>query len=269
MKTTFSPTYSHSEFYADSNETQEAESLDILASETEHGTYVGVSGLQNYSMIAARKSTDAVFVDINETTCKLHRAVKAAFAELHQSAVETPDEQKAFFIQKFLIELDKAGLGISGELKERIQNAELSWLHNTEDFLHVKIMFDNNRVEIINLNLASDALIAHLTERKVDAIYISNVADWLIENSEELKALDNNLRELAEKNPELRIIYSDGTLRLDETEKMNYHPIVRNISVGYRPDIVITPIRQGIMNDPAMLSRMIKFQTIMDTSLAN
>lgn len=269
MKTTTS-TYSHPVFYAESNETQAAESLDFLTSGTEPGTYVGVSGLQNYSMIAARKSTDAIFVDINDTTCRLHEAVKAAFSEFRKSfdpETADPEAMKAF-AQKFLQELDKAELSIPDELRERIQKAELYWLQNIDRFLHIKNMFDNDRVEIRNLNLASNALIDHLKERKIDVIYISNVADWLIEKPQELSALDSNLQKLAEINPQIRIIYSDGTLKIDANDTMSYHPIVRNVSVGYRSDIVITPIREHFM-EPAMHSLVTKFQTIIDTSFEN
>lgn len=260
-----SPTYSHCTFYPDTNEQCDPETLPFLDSSPKGGTYFGVSGMQNYALMAQLEATDAILGDINETTCNFHRAIQAAFSQLSQTS--DTDEVKREFAQKLLQELDARKLILPAGFREKIQKIQLDWLNNTQHFLHVKAMFDNGRVEILNLNIASSKLITCLEVKNPTAIYISNVADWLMEKLIELNALNANLQQLAAQHPGLRIIYSDGTLQIDETTRtMSYHPIVRKVSVGYRDDLLFTAQRMTFIQDPSLLNLVKKFQTILDTA---
>ena len=212
--------------YLLSNEENQLATTHILEKDNKisGAVHIGVGGWQNYDMIVARDSDCAILVDINEATCQLHEMTRDAILQ-----AGSIDE----FIEIFLTKLEASGLKVKSGTLDQIKNKELYWLQKPSRFEKIKEMFRQDKIKISRANIASPEfidLISVIPPEKRDTLYISNVADWLVENPVELDALDHQLRILTSQNPRMKIVYADGTFK---DGVMNHYPMYRKISKGY------------------------------------
>ena len=251
---TFAKTYCNfSEVYIRSNETNQAEVAEKLQGCVRDSNFihVGVSGMQNYDFIARLRPQYAMLIDINEATCLFHSLIKEAILS---------SENVNEFIEYITKKLSQSDFQISEAHIRAFQEKKDFWLQD-DNFQYIREMFQRGDIKIQNVNIAdertSEMLESYCEEKRaqVGSIYISNVADWLIDNLDELFSMETNIQKLKGKRDEMIVIYSDGTLRLHENN-LEHHPIVQKISCLARDSFTLyTEIRKHFMTTGALTRR--------------
>ena len=144
--------------------------------------HVGVAGLFNLDVIAARRSFYGVMVDRDNKISRFFEEL----GRIIQGASTRED-----FITKFLefIESPKgSGYISSKELRKDLLNPN-GWLANEESFAYIKKMFQEKRLFFYRVDLRNNDVFGKISEwldengLRVDTLYISNIRDWFFKNS--------------------------------------------------------------------------------------
>ncbi len=258
--TSFAQPYTNfNEIYPRSNETNQEIVAQRLQETAQEGNYlhVGVSGMQNYNFIVLSKAKYAMLLDINNATCFFHQKIK----ETIQIAENVDD-----FVSRFLKTLEENNIKINDEHKCAIKEKKDLWL-KSENWTIIKKMFQEENIEILNINIAEDEArkkikkFYKLKHASLRTLYISNVADWLIDNKVELNNLQKNIDSLYKKNSNLIIIYSDGTLKVDKGQ-LEHHPIVQKIAFLKKEPLfsLYTKDRLSLLNNNVFTRRSKDYQ---------
>lgn len=172
--------------------------------------HFGFSTLFNYDVIAAKESEIAIICDISEVVFKYHSIIKKSILK-----AQTKEEFVKIVLQeiedsKILEEFTEEYLAkISSDIKkEEVWKYFLnentrkgSFLNDDKSFLHIKTMYQNNKIFHINLNAADKndnfLILSKWFEMKdyyVDTIYLSNIFEWL--GSDDKKIFLQNIKHL-------------------------------------------------------------------------
>ena len=171
------------------------------------GAYLGVGTHQNFTYIAAARSTEAFIVDRSPlaiNTLRAHRLV-----HLHK---ETPDQYIDFWsknghlameeVKKWGLSKDELtkvesivvpygeGIGLDlffdrEDIRKKSETLKSSWLASEEDYSFIRQKFLDDRIHIVNADLQNvhimDQIGARLRQlgHAVNVIYSSNVEDHL------------------------------------------------------------------------------------------
>lgn len=147
--------------------------------------HIGVSGLFNYDIIAARKSHGAILWDINEETQILHKLVQTTicdsataekfitkFAQIVQNVSnQTFVERNPYFLEDLRYEASK----------------QASWLAREESYQHIRSLYQKNCVHIGYGNWLDSSLLLRVANWVcrnswiLDTVYLSNCGDtnWM------------------------------------------------------------------------------------------
>ena len=151
--------------------------------------HVGVAGLFNLDMIAARRSEGAVMCDINPLQEALWELVGISlhWSENRQDFINNISSYLPAFGQPPSRFSDTGANQYNAEqIKDYLQkelDRPASWLHSEESFQHVKHLFDDHKAGFYNLR-PDQAMSKHMTlphtldsmNLHVDTLYPSNVA---------------------------------------------------------------------------------------------
>lgn len=164
--------------------TLSAQALD----DNRHTCHVGVSGLFNYDMMAARKSGFAILLDINPNVIKVHKIVIELLKDMD---IATRHD----FMAKFMTRLrsDSVNLMVFDlrlfQALERQLEQEHTWLGTDEAFEHIRLLAIADRIVPIELSLADTKNLAAIAQAirsadyRVDTLYTSNVIEWIMQAS--------------------------------------------------------------------------------------
>lgn len=147
--------------------------------------HIGVSGLFNYDVVAARKSDFALLIDINKNTVALHWLT---IMILQDTKIHTRQQ----FIKALMHNLREykrelfifSGSSISNLPQELTRKG--SWLESDEKFSYIQQMAVENRIMPTLLSIsdrdALQKLAAIIKENgfRLDTLYTSNVIEWLL-----------------------------------------------------------------------------------------
>lgn|GEM_PF-5428081 len=194
----------------------------------ENDAHVGVSGWQNYDLCIAGRSKFLLLVDINGCECLIHELTGKAIL-----AAKDVDD----FVSKILEAFKKeTRFKIRPEDIDNIQNKKIFWLQTPGGFDKIKKLYNEGKVKIKHFNIADPESANRIVNclqnngiQTIHTLYISNVADWLIENPDELRSLDKNVKSLKDKYPSMHVVYSDGTLTKETVAACKYYPMKRKI----------------------------------------
>lgn len=161
------------------------DTLQTLPKRRGHRLHIGVSGLFNYDIIAARKSDGAILWDINEETQRLHKLVQATI----YTSVTSED-----FITKFaktiqtifnrtLLERNPCFLE---DLRYEASN-RTSWLAQEDSYQHIRSLYQKHCVHIGYGNWLDGPALGRVTNWvrqnnwSLDTAYLSNCGDasWM------------------------------------------------------------------------------------------
>ncbi len=208
--------------FANSNESHYGDVLEILRQqkdETSKGLHIGVSGMQNLDMMAARSSQWGMLIDINKRSAEFFRLIKGIF--LHN-----PQVSRKEFKQELLRQMDSHPLNYRNVIHYYFaspsdktdllstMDGEGSWLASEDRFNHIKQMFIEGRIAIISGNIGDENLFKQILQwmRKygvrLDTFYVSNTSDYAKMRT---RSFLNNIHTLSD----------DRTLILDSSKDLN------------------------------------------------
>jgi len=159
--------------------------------------HVGVSGLQNLDMIAARRSNFGVLIDINPNMQKVMKIAR-------DICCSKPKVSRQDFVSTFInqtstdLELwdDEAKKEFQISNFRRQAETSWSWLSSDDSYDHVRALFLENRIISINLDFSNVEYVeriarwAQQNSVAIDTVYISNIFEWnMSENAKKLVSL--------------------------------------------------------------------------------
>ena len=208
----------------------------------EGGIHMGVAGQQNYDIAVRRGSKEIVIVDINDTTRIVHELTGRALA-----VSETVDE----YVVAILKEFEGNQIQIADSVRSQILSKQMYWMQT--GFKKIKELFATGKVSFHHADMTSPEFAKLLgTLGKIDTLYISNVADWLIATPAALAALDHLIQDLFASGQLKVLISADGTLKRVGDGKIDYYPIVQKATDTYVS--LQTELRRSFMGDPHVYS---------------
>jgi len=145
--------------FLQTNESVYPHTYDYLAMTRKRGMptmHVGVSGLQNLDMIAARRSTFGVFLDINPNMQKVMRIVR-------DICRGEPKVSRYDFVPALLDRISTDSELWDDQAKKEFQISNFrrkaqesrSWLSSDDSYDHVRALFLEDRIISINLNFSN------------------------------------------------------------------------------------------------------------------
>ena len=186
--------------FLQTNEAVYSHTYDYLAMNRKHGAptlHVGVSGLQNLDMIAARRSNFGVLLDINPNMQKVMSVVR----DICRSE---PKVNRQEFVSAFINRISTDPELWDDETKKEFQLSNFqrkaaeswSWLSSEDSFDHVRALFLEDRIISINLNFSNVENVERIARWArqngvaIDTVYISNIFEWnMSENAKKLVSL--------------------------------------------------------------------------------
>jgi hypothetical protein len=186
--------------FLQTNEEVYSHTYNYLAITRKYGVptlHVGVSGLQNLDMIAARRSNFGVLLDINPNMQKIMSIVR----DICRSE---PKVSRQEFVSAFINQISTDSELWDDETKKEFQLSNFrrkaeeswSWLSSEDSFNHVRALFLEDKITSINLNFSNVEKVERIARRArqngvaIDTVYISNIFEWnTSENAKKLVSL--------------------------------------------------------------------------------
>jgi hypothetical protein len=265
MSVTNNNIVSNNTIYLLSNEKRQEDILENLKKREKMnpngGCYLGTSGLQNYSNIAAGNFSEAILVDFNSNVVKLHEMVSESFHELENKYGAQPDKDlRECFFEIFRKKIKEKNyekiwndndwndhckhMNFLDELSKMQTTKKPEWLKNWEYFNKIRNLFKNNKIITKIANISSlDFWDEIKRKHNIEAMYISNVGDWLWKENEAKFFILNN--ELKKFNGKTLLIFSE----LDEAKLEIPSGIKPNIEQKILPIENFDQLRPRIIAD--------------------
>lgn len=187
-----------------------------------NGAHIGVSGIQNLDIMAARGSQFGILIDINERTNEFFQFLEELFKV-------NPNFSRADFL-KFLQD-DRRMMYFLGTIAAKFDfdlfiKGSASWLFTEERFEHIKRMFLEGRIITINGNVSDAEMLQKIAvwmkneSVLLDTFYISNTIDWVTETPE--VSLHRIIHDITVEDTIILDSHNKNGLRLNVRNKKDY-----------------------------------------------
>jgi len=154
----------------------------------EKTVHIGLAGMFNFDMLAARKTGYAILLDKNERQIEAFRLMRNVIGaainstEFVRSFLDALQKRYDYFFPNHE-EFEK----FSESFKFGLTQSD-SWLGNAEDFDWIRNMFREGRILSYRADVANANLFRAIgdwmgrQQLELDSVYLSNVPEWLLEN---------------------------------------------------------------------------------------
>lgn len=217
--------------------------LQVQSKDEGERLHIGFAGFLNLDIMAARKSSHGILLDVNSRQVEFWELVSQTII-----SAQTPREFISMFNQKLCIgdstnpryySKNHSWLVFSGETE---LSRSGSWLNESEPdrFLHIRKMFCDGRVifrrvDLLDSNKIAELVIwTHLKNQAPDTIYISNIREWLVgrNTGREIPPVDNPIANNQSLERHLSVLKGSQTI-LIESERTFESPARAVVKTKY------------------------------------